>query len=130
MHCLTASLASTHQIPVTPPPKLYQPKISLCISKCPWEKLSQLNVLVSQLCTTLCDPMDCGFCLWNSPGKNAGVDSHSLLQGRIPTQGLHSHLLHWHLDSLPSEPPGSPFKYISIRNKRPQNSLSFKLAVL
>ena len=26
-------------------------------------------------------------CPWNSPGKNAGVDSHSLLQGIFPTQG-------------------------------------------
>ena len=33
---------------------------------------------------TLCDPMDCrlpDFCLWNSPGKNTGVDCHSLFQG-------------------------------------------------
>ena len=26
-------------------------------------------------------------CPWASPGKNAGVDSHSLLQGTFPTQG-------------------------------------------
>ena len=26
-------------------------------------------------------------CLWNSPGKNIGVGSHSLLQGIFPTQG-------------------------------------------
>ena len=26
-------------------------------------------------------------CLWNSPCKNTGVGSHSLLQGIIPTQG-------------------------------------------
>ena len=32
--------------------------------------------LVAQLCLTLCHPMD-----WNSPGKNTGVGSHSLLQG-------------------------------------------------
>ena len=25
--------------------------------------------------------MDCNFCPWNSPGKNTGVGSHSLLQG-------------------------------------------------
>ena len=25
---------------------------------------------------------------WNSPGQNTGVDSHSLLQGIFPTQGL------------------------------------------
>ena len=26
-------------------------------------------------------------CPWNSPGKNTGVGSHSLLQGNFPTQG-------------------------------------------
>ena len=30
---------------------------------------------------------------WNSPGKNIGVGSHSLLQ-IFPTQGLNSGLLH------------------------------------
>ena len=32
-----------------------------------------------------------------------GMDSHSLLQGIFPTQGLNPGLLH-----LPSEPPGKP----------------------
>ena len=27
-------------------------------------------------------------CSWNSAGKNAGVGSHSFLQGIFPTQGL------------------------------------------
>jgi len=27
------------------------------------------------------------FCPWNSPGKNNGVGSHSLLLGIFPTQG-------------------------------------------
>ena len=48
--------------------------------------------LVTQLCLTLCDPVDCsppGFCVrGDSPGKNTGVGSHSLLQGIFPTQGL------------------------------------------
>jgi len=34
------------------------------------------------------------FCPWNSPGKNTGVDSHSLLQGIFPTKGLNLYLLH------------------------------------
>ena len=34
------------------------------------------------------------FCPWNSPGKNTGVGSHSLLQGIFPTQGLNLHLPH------------------------------------
>ena len=31
---------------------------------------------------------------WDFPGKNAGVDSHSLLQGIFPTQGLNPRRLH------------------------------------
>ena len=36
-----------------------------------------------QLCPTLCDPIDGsppGSCPWDSPGKNAGVRCHCLLQ--------------------------------------------------
>ena len=33
-------------------------------------------------------------CPWNSPGKNIGVDCHSLLQGIFRTQGLNLSLLH------------------------------------
>ena len=33
-------------------------------------------------------------CRWDSPGKNTGVGSHSLLQGIFPTQGSNSGLLH------------------------------------
>ena len=32
-------------------------------------------------------------CLWDSPGKNTGVDCHALLQGIFPTQGSNLHLL-------------------------------------
>ena len=44
-------------------------------------------VLAAQSRLTLCDPMDCSppgssvLVEWNSPGKNTGVGSHSLLQG-------------------------------------------------
>ena len=42
--------------------------------------------------------MDCWLtrllCPWNSPGKNAGVGSHSLLQEIFPTQGLNPGVLH------------------------------------
>ena len=53
--------------------------------------LKKVKVLASQLFPILCDPMGCnppGSCPWNSPGKNTGVDSHSLLPGIFPTQGL------------------------------------------
>ena len=33
-------------------------------------------------------------CLWNCPGKNIGVDRHSLLQGIFTTQGSNPGLLH------------------------------------
>ena len=48
-------------------------------------------------CLTLYDPTDCsppGSNHGDSPGKNTGVGSHSLLQGILPTQGSNLHLLH------------------------------------
>ena len=47
--------------------------------------------LVAQPCLTLCDPVDCMWPTrflysWNSPGKNTGMGSHSLLQGIFLTQ--------------------------------------------
>ena len=50
-----------------------QPKINKCVCVC-----------VTQLCLTLCHPMDCSprlLCPWNSTGKNSGVGCQSLLQG-------------------------------------------------
>ena len=71
-------------------------------------------MLVAQSYPTLCDPMDCsppGFCPWNFPGKNTGVDCHSLLQRNFPTQGLNPgllhrrqilyHLSHWKVSGVP-----------------------------
>ena len=54
-------------------------------------------VLVTPLCLTLCDPMDCsppGSSPWNSPGKNIGVGCHFLFQGVFLTQELNLGLLH------------------------------------
>ena len=53
---------------------------------------SKVKVKVTQLCPTLCDPMD--YIPWNSPGQNTGVVSLSLLQGIFLTQGLNPGLLH------------------------------------
>ena len=59
-------------------------------------------------------------CPWDSPGKNTGLGCCSLLQGIAPTQGPNPCLLcllHWQVDSLPSEPPGKfqrPGKISSI----------------
>jgi len=49
------------------------------------------EVLVAQLCPTLCNPV---VCPWDSPGKNTGMDCHSLLQGIFLIQGLNPGLLH------------------------------------
>ena len=50
-----------------------------------------------QSCLTLCDPMVHEparlLCPWDSPGKNTGVGSHSLLQGIFPTQGQNLSIL-------------------------------------
>ena len=51
----------------------------------------KVKVLVAQLCPTICNPM---VCPWDSPGKNTGVDCHSLCQGIFPTQELNPSLLH------------------------------------
>ena len=54
--------------------------------------------LVSQSWPTLCDPMDCSplgsSVRGDSPGKNTGVGSYSLLQGIFLTQGWNLGLLH------------------------------------
>ena len=49
------------------------------------------KVKVSQLCLTLCDPMDCTIAL---SSQNTGVGSSSLLQGIFPTHGSNSGLPH------------------------------------
>ena len=52
-------------------------------------------------------------CLLDSPGKNTGVNCHSLLQGIFLTQESNWHLLpllHWQVGSLPLAPPGKPIK--------------------
>ena len=52
-----------------------------------------VKVFIAQLSPTLCNPMG-SLCPWNSPGKNTGVDSHSLFQGIFLTQGSNSGLQH------------------------------------
>ena len=75
-------------------------------------------MLVAQSCPTLCNPMNWG--LPGSsvrgifPGKNAGVDSHSLLQGIFPTPGLNPHLPHGQADSLPLSCQGRPTNYFNL----------------
>ena len=54
--------------------------------------LAGMKVKVTQLCPTLCNPMD--YTVWNSPGQNTGVGSRSPLQRIFPTQALNQGLLH------------------------------------
>ena len=60
--------------------------------------ISPMLCLVTQLCLTLCDPMDCnlaGFSLHgDSPGKNIRVGCHDLPHGIFPTQGSNPGLPH------------------------------------
>ena len=59
-------------------------------------------------------------CPWDSPGKNTGVGSLSLLQGIFLTQGSNqslSHLLHWQAGSLPLVPPAKPLLTTAIMGK-------------
>ena len=54
--------------------------------------------LLTQLCPTLCSPMDCirpvSSVCGDSPGRNTGVGCHALLQGLFPTQGSNPGLPH------------------------------------
>ena len=63
-----------------------------------WQVSTTMLCLVTQLCLTLCNPMDYSLpgssVHGDSPGKNAGVGCHALLQGIFPTQGLNPGL--WH----------------------------------
>ena len=65
--------------------------------------------LVTQLCPTLCDPMDCsppGSSV-HFPGRNTGVGCHSLFQGIFPTQRSNPLPPHWQAGSLPLSHQGS-----------------------
>ena len=56
-----------------------------------------MKVLVTELCLTLCNPVDCSpsdFSPWDFPGRNPWVGCHLLLQGIVPTQKSNLGLLH------------------------------------
>ena len=74
---------------------------------------------VTQLCLTLCNPVDCclpGFSVRGVfPGKNTGVGCHFLLKGIFLTQGSNASLLHCQVDSSPLNHLGSPYIHNSAR---------------
>ena len=70
-----------------------------------------MHAKLLQSCPSLCDPA----LSRDSPGRNAGVDHHALLQGIFLTQVLNPCLLclmHWQAGSLPLMPPGKPYHYV------------------
>ena len=68
------------------------------------------EVLVTQSCLTLCDPVDWrlpGSSPWDLPGENTGVGC----QGNFLTQGLKLGSPHYRQTLLPIEPSGKPNIY-------------------
>ena len=69
-------------------------------------------MFIAHSCSTLCSLIDCSppgsFCPWNSPGKNTGMGSHSLLQKGHPDQGIKPESSAFLADSLLPEPPREP----------------------
>ena len=55
-------------------------------------------------------------CPWDSPGKNAGVGFHTLLQGIFPTQGSNPHVLYLQYwgGFFTAKPRGSPLRPASV----------------
>ena len=65
---------------------------------------------------TLCNPMNYSppgsYVHGDSPGKNIGVGSHSLLQGIFPTQGSNPGLPCYRMIPYLSEPPRKPLPFL------------------
>ena len=78
----------------------------------------RMRATLFQSCPTLCDPVVCSLpgssVHRDSPGKNAGVGCHALLQGIFTSQGWNPCLLLWQAGSLPLAPPGKPGKWCTI----------------
>ena len=77
-----------------------------------------------QLCSTLCDLMDCSpsdsSVHGDSPGNDIGVSCCALLQGILPTQGSNLPLLcllHWQAGCLPLESPWKQYNFSKFRSK-------------
>ena len=73
--------------------------------------LKSMYVLIAQLCSTLCDPMEC-----SPPGSSVhGILQERLLEGLLvpypgdlPDPGIKRWSPKLQVDSLPYEPPGKP----------------------
>ena len=82
--------------------------------------------LVTQLCLTVCDLMDCSppgsSVLGDSPCKNTGVGCHALFLGIFPTQGSKPRSPALQSDSLPTELRGKPANHKANAQARLQGS--------
>jgi len=63
-----------------------------------------------------------------SPGKNTGVGSHSLLQGNLPHPGIKPSSPAMQANSLPSEPPGKPLYDLTEVQTKSANRITYKEA--
>ena len=85
--------------------------------------------MLSRSVVSLCGSLDCHCQAPLSMGfssKNIGVGCHFLLQGIVPTQGSKLCLLcllHWQMDSLPTEPSGTTGRILT--NQDPMAGINF-----
>ena len=97
-------------------------KRSKIVTVCRWHdtihrkswRCHQKTTVLSQLCPTLCDPLDCSLpgssVHGDSPGKNTGGGCRALLQGVFPTQELNPGLPHCRCILYPLSHHRSPGK--------------------
>ena len=85
----------------------------------PWLKV---KVLVTQWCLNSLQPHELS-CSWNSPGKNTGVCSHSLLQGIFPTQGSNPGLLYCRQTLYGLSYVGSPMNDLNLITSKHQTNV-------
>ena len=78
--------------------------------------------LFAQLCLTL-ENLTKLLCPWNSPGKNNGVGSHSLL----PDPEIEPGPPALQADSLPFEPPGKPITYHTFQRPHLSSPLGLRI---
>ncbi|KAB0353935.1 hypothetical protein FD755_023370 [Muntiacus reevesi] len=98
--CLARTILRKNQILILDKATSHvDPRTEELIQKKIREKFAQCTVLT--ITHRLSTVIDCEWilparllCPWDSPSKNTGVGSHSLLQGIFPTQGLNPGLLH------------------------------------
>ena len=73
--------------------------------------------LVSQLCLTLCNPMDCSLPGISVHGDSSSKNTSGLLclpPGNLPNPGIEARFPALRVDSLPSESPQKPLLFLYI----------------